>query len=271
MLHRTLVVAILLSTVTAIPLRHPHTAAISLTIRQHSNHTDTPLPSKQPKSPAAHEKPVLSGHPKDVPRPERDKQGRTKQTDKDDSDIPDEPISPRNNTNAKDDQQGNKLLLKNLKPSSITISHNKNNTNIVTVDNHDGALMNDTIDASTQLSGDLTPEKTRAMSTSEMLAEARSQSRRFMKGGFVEFAEWLFVFILVAPGTFPAIGCVLLSCGSFWRRRLGEVSEPPAQGSEREHTTWTSPVGYQHVSISDGALVARTRVKGTDDRDNDVL
>lgn len=59
------------------------------------------------------------------------------------------------------------------------------------------------------------------MSTGEMIAEARARSGGVLQGGIVEFVEWVFVIVLVAPGTFPAMGCVILSCTSLWRRRVG--------------------------------------------------
>lgn len=51
--------------------------------------------------------------------------------------------------------------------------------------------------------------------------EARSQRERILNGGFIEVIEWLFVFLLVAPGTFPAIGCVLYGCTNLARRHFG--------------------------------------------------
>ncbi len=43
------------------------------------------------------------------------------------------------------------------------------------------------------------------------------------EGGVIEFIEWLFVFLLIAPGTFPAISCILLACATAWRRRLASA------------------------------------------------
>lgn len=113
------------------------------------------------------------------------------------------------------------------------------------------------------------------MTTSEMIAEARAHSNRLMKGGFIEFVEWLFVFILVAPGTFPAIGCILLSCSSFWRRRIGSAStSAPTSGPETvpRAVSGSAQSAYQRVPHGDhGALVARARVKvGSDERDSDI-
>lgn len=58
--------------------------------------------------------------------------------------------------------------------------------------------------------------------SSTLLAGLRENARgqRLTSGGLIELIEWLFVFFLVAPGTFPAIGCVLYACTSFARRRF---------------------------------------------------
>lgn len=53
------------------------------------------------------------------------------------------------------------------------------------------------------------------------LEEMRAQRERILNGGFIEIIEWLFVFLLVAPGTFPAIGCVLYGCTNLAQRRFG--------------------------------------------------
>lgn len=117
---------------------------------------------------------------------------------------------------------------------------------------------------------------TSTLTATEMIAEARAHSSRFMKGGFIQYVEWLFVFILVAPGTFPAIGCVILSCTSFWRRRLvggsGGTESPSLLTSSSARSGNNSLPSYPRVPHGEhGALVARTRVKGTfDERDSDV-
>lgn len=107
------------------------------------------------------------------------------------------------------------------------------------------------------------------MGASGVFGKARSQGGHFVNGGFVEFIEWLFVFILVAPGTFPAIGCVLLTCTNFWRRRLAgpaadsAVAPRTSEDVDVEIITESAPSGYQHVAHADhAALVARPR-KGT--------
>lgn len=112
------------------------------------------------------------------------------------------------------------------------------------------------------------------MSASEMIAHAREQSAGLMKGGFIEFIEWLFVFILVAPGTFPAIGCVILSCTSFWRRRLAGASSAATNAvtNAATRTDTNSTATYQRVPLSDnGALTARARGKVSDERDAEAL
>ena len=117
--------------------------------------------------------------------------------------------------------------------------------------------------------GEADDRPSRRLTTSELIAEARAHSRRLMKGGFVQFIEWLFVVILVAPGTFPVFGCVILSCANFWRRRLGLSSpSPPAPNSEALPRAVVGNVqsAYQRVPHGDhGALVARARVKGGSD------
>lgn len=113
------------------------------------------------------------------------------------------------------------------------------------------------------------------MNATSMLGKARSKGGQFVNGGFVEFIEWLFVFILVAPGTFPAIGCVLLTCTNFWRRRLvGSAAESPVASRTSEDVdvdvdvdveiiTNSASSNYQHVThVDHAALVARPR-KGT--------
>lgn len=60
-----------------------------------------------------------------------------------------------------------------------------------------------------------------ASTSSTLLAELRgTRGQRLTSGGIIELIEWLFVFILVAPGTFPAIGCILYACTNFARRRF---------------------------------------------------
>lgn len=119
----------------------------------------------------------------------------------------------------------------------------------------------------------------RSMSATEMIAEARAQSRKYMKGGVIQILEWAFVFILVAPGTFPIFGCIILTCAAFWRRRLGYINsvfDAPAQSnSALGRSQWQTPVSYQRTAGAEhGALVVRARSKNlqspTDGRDNDV-
>jgi uncharacterized iron-regulated membrane protein len=49
--------------------------------------------------------------------------------------------------------------------------------------------------------------------------------------GVVELFEWVLVLVLIAPGTFPALSCIVLACASFWRRRtvfLWAPNRPPS-------------------------------------------
>ena len=39
-----------------------------------------------------------------------------------------------------------------------------------------------------------------------------------VEGGLIEILEWLFVAILVAPGTFPLLACMFLSCSTAVQR-----------------------------------------------------
>lgn len=101
------------------------------------------------------------------------------------------------------------------------------------------------------------------MTASDILAEARSSSGRFMEGGFVEFLEWLFVFILVAPGTFPAMGCIVISFHTVWGRR-----PPPSAASAVAATGSSSGSRAGGLPRADGALV-RAR-KGVGEEREDV-
>lgn len=100
-------------------------------------------------------------------------------------------------------------------------------------------------------------------SISEFLAEVRAQRERVISGGYIEVIEWLFVFLLVAPGTFPAIGCVLYGCTSLMQRRFGAIasSTPPTSlnssnmslGSSSTSTAGSSSVNahiFSHNGIS---------------------
>lgn len=141
----------------------------------------------------------------------------------------------------------------------------------------DGGGNNSTsTDTDTQLDDEEDEElRIGGMTTSEMIAEARAHSKRLMKGGFIQFFEWLFVLILVAPGTFPFMGCVLLSCASFWRRRFGgaNASAPTSIPETAPRAiSANSQSAYQRVPHGDhGALVARARTKiPSDDRESEV-
>lgn len=120
------------------------------------------------------------------------------------------------------------------------------------------------------------PKRIGKMTTAEMIAEVRAHSKHFMKGGFIQFIEWLFVFILVAPGTFPLFGCIILSCASFWRRRFAAVSSSLETSTLATNANSRTSSGgnlvYQRASVGDhGALVVRARAKAAvEDRDSEV-
>ncbi|CAN8074537.1 unnamed protein product [Agarophyton chilense] len=80
-------------------------------------------------------------------------------------------------------------------------------------------------------------DEDRPMTASELFAEARAHSSRLMEGGLVQFIEWFLVLLLVAPGTFPVITCVLLSCTSFVQRRLGIAFIVPPPHAHAVHTS----------------------------------
>lgn len=71
-------------------------------------------------------------------------------------------------------------------------------------------------------------------SVTSIFSGPRAKRVRFMKGGYIEIIEWLFVVILVAPGTFPAMGCVLYTCTNVARRRINSPhnSDGPALDSQ---------------------------------------
>lgn len=105
------------------------------------------------------------------------------------------------------------------------------------------------------------------------LAEARSQRNRIMNGGFIELIEWLFVFILVAPGTFPAIGCILYSCTSFFHRRLLANGEPPASATIHSRRHWNMhPMPTHRHSLYDHntSFNTRPRFKSPSDEREDL-
>ncbi len=45
-----------------------------------------------------------------------------------------------------------------------------------------------------------------------------------LEGGLVEVLEWLFVALLVAPGTFPLLTCIFMTCTSVVHRISAQVS-----------------------------------------------
>lgn len=116
-----------------------------------------------------------------------------------------------------------------------------------------------------------------SLGASSVFSKARLQGGQFVNGGFVEFIEWLFVFILVAPGTFPAIGCVLLTCTNFWRRRLNgpaadsAVAPRESEATEVEVATSSAPATHQRTAHADHApLVARPRKGTVEERESEI-
>lgn len=99
-------------------------------------------------------------------------------------------------------------------------------------------------------------------SISNFLAEARAQRERIMSGGFIELIEWLFVFILVAPGTFPAIGCILYTCTNFVQRRIDSNIEYSSSTAALRHQRNTFVMRQRHSLLDDSPfLFARSRYK----------
>ena len=69
----------------------------------------------------------------------------------------------------------------------------------------------------------------RSLSLSEMFREARAEYSRPIN--FVDLLEWIIVFILIAPGSFPAFSCIILACVEFWRRRYTPYAALSTQSS----------------------------------------
>lgn len=81
----------------------------------------------------------------------------------------------------------------------------------------------------------------------------------------IEFIEWTFVFILVAPGTFPALGCLLLSCAAFFRRRFTSLS--PESSVARSLSQWPIP---SSDSLGVSTAIARADVGDTHGHNNNM-
>lgn len=67
------------------------------------------------------------------------------------------------------------------------------------------------------------------MSPSELFHDARARHRRPV--GISELFEWAVVFVLIAPGTFPIMSCIILACAAFWRRRTAALWSASSQAS----------------------------------------
>lgn len=57
------------------------------------------------------------------------------------------------------------------------------------------------------------------------ISSVQALRREFrVEGGLIEVLEWLFVALLVAPGTFPLLACVFMTCNSAVQRASVQVS-----------------------------------------------
>jgi hypothetical protein len=110
---------------------------------------------------------------------------------------------------------------------SMNLSHQNKSQNLINADtNTDGAPRN------------------RSMSAAEMFRDARAQNPR--PRGLVDLFEWALVFILIAPGSFPAFSCIALACMGFWRRRY--VAHWPSSSSEGPGTSHVSDPNDETVN-----------------------
>jgi hypothetical protein len=64
------------------------------------------------------------------------------------------------------------------------------------------------------------PAVTGSNSPSQLFRNARGGSHPI---GLVELFEWVLFLVLIAPGTFPALSCIVLACAGFWRRRSTSI------------------------------------------------
>ena len=172
---------------------------------------------------------------------------------------------------------------KTMNKNQETESKVKNTEKDSTAYHHDAINESET---STTNSNPISSKHHKRMSTGELIAEARAQHRKIMndgRPGFLEFFEWMFVFILVAPGTFPVMGCVLLTCTSFWRRRFAAANQSVFMSNLETITTQNDPISLETTNIprspyprtttgENGSFVVRARLKAAaaDDRDTDV-
>jgi hypothetical protein len=102
---------------------------------------------------------------------------------------------------------------------SRNTSHRNMSQNLINADtNTDGAPRN------------------RSLSAAEMFRDARAQNPR--PTGLIDLFEWALVFILIAPGSFPAFSCIALACMGFWRRRY--AAHWPSSSSEGPGTLQVS-------------------------------
>ncbi|GAB0498570.1 hypothetical protein MMPV_009916 [Pyropia vietnamensis] len=57
----------------------------------------------------------------------------------------------------------------------------------------------------------------------------------------IEAVEWLLFFLLVAPGTFPLLGCAACAVVEFWKRRLGAAATAAATATATTASSVASP------------------------------
>ena len=173
--------------------------------------------------------------------------------------------SSTNGTSMGKPQQG-------TRPASINTKRGNDRTNKTDANNFDsannkGPVSNKANSNNTRISGSSgnKDEQSFGENNSGSISTPSFYGFRPFEGGFIEFIEWLFVFILVAPGTFPAIGCMIFACGNFWRRRF-----PPSSAAQDIATLVYPPLqessqtsAYQRVPSLDSSV--RERNKSADE------
>lgn len=100
-------------------------------------------------------------------------------------------------------------------------------------------------------------------SVTDIIKEARLN--RGSLSGFSELVEWAIFFVLIAPGTFPAMSCVLLACTAFWRRhtRVFWNTQRPPESSPSIHIDEEALSGCPSTDAD--ALRTRRRMNTPDD------
>lgn len=110
----------------------------------------------------------------------------------------------------------------------------------------------------------------RLSNNTNVFDEDFANGARWRERGIVEFIEWLFVFILVAPGTFPAIGCMLFACGNACRRRFSVTPSSDSSNQVTAINTARAPLesisALSSASQPEGAFsIVRERPKSTEE------